>query len=326
MCGMTTFHSRTNLLLACLLSVTVPAGAARAAEPATKAAKKPVLPPAPAGVIIEQDLEYLDAGRAERLDLYRPADNSFDGKPFGGIVIIHGGGWAGGDKAADREFNIGTTLAKAGYVCVSVTYMMDEGKRWPTNLLDCKNAVRFLRKHAEKYHIDPNRIGVIGGSAGGHLALMVGYTADDASLEPMSPYPGISSRVGAVVNMYGITNLSTRRKTDDKGTPIGEPIESTNLFKPKRSEDPDLWRKASPVFHVSKNSPPTLTLHGTADTTVDRDQASELDAQLTKAGVPHQTIMVPDIGHTFNLETWRRKPLPQDLRPVVTGFFNEHLK
>jgi acetyl esterase/lipase len=321
-------HRRAGVIFTCLLCIALPIGAAHAAgpatKPATKPAKKPVLPPAPAGVVIDQDLEYLDPGRAERLDLYRPAAHA--DKLFGGVVIIHGGGWAGGDKADAREFNSGTTLAKAGYVCVSVNYMMDAGKRWPTNVLDCKNGVRFLRKHAEEYHIDPDRIGVIGGSAGGHLALMVGYTADDESLEPTSPYPGISSRVGAVVNMYGITNLSTRRKTDQKGTPIGDPTETSGLFPTKRSEDPGLWRKASPVSHIAKNSPPTLILHGTADTTVDRDQATELDALLTEAGVPHQLIMLPDIGHTFYLDTWRRKPLPRDLRPVVIEFFDKYLK
>lgn len=319
-------HS-TIAMLACFLwlALTATTANAQTSRP-TQSAKKPVLPPAPAGVVIEQDLQYLDPGRAERLDLYRPSSPPADGKLLGGIVMIHGGGWVGGDKAASREFNLGTTLAKAGYVCVSVNYMMDAGKRWPTNLHDCKNGVRFLRKQAEKYHVDPDRIGVIGGSAGGHLALMVAYTTDVPGLEPASPHPGLSSRVGAVVNLYGITNVLTRRKTDEQGTPIGEPRDTTALFKASRTEDPELWRLASPVSHVSKSSPPTLILHGTADTTVDRDQATELASKLKEAGVDHELILIDGIGHTFDLQTWRRKPLPQDLRPVVTGFFHKHLK
>ncbi len=312
-------------IIACLVWLAVATNAATA-QTAGRPTTKPVLPPAPAGVIIEQDLEYLDPGRAERLDLYRPAAAPADGKRFGGVVLIHGGGWVGGDKAAAREFNIGTTLAKAGYVCVSVNYMMDAGKRWPTNLLDCKNGVRFLRKHAEKYHVDPDRIGVVGGSAGGHLALMVAYTADVPALEPTSPYPGLSSRVAAVVNLYGITNLLTRRETDPEGNPIGQPRDTAALFAASSTEDPALWRLASPVSHVAKDSPPTLILHGTTDTTVDRDQATELAAKLKEAGATHEIIMIPGIGHTFDLQTWRRKPLPQDLRPVVVKFFDEHLK
>ena len=244
-------------------------------------------------MVIEQDLEYLDAGRTERLDLVPSRRTATGGKLLGGIVMIHGGGWVGGDKAASREFNIGTTLAKAGYVAVSVNYMMDDGKRWPTNLHDCKNAVRFLRKHAEKYGIDPDRIGVIGGSAGGHLALMVAYTSDVPELEPTSPYPGVSSRVGAVVNLYGITNLRTRRKTDEQGNPAGEPRETTALFNDDAApKTPSSWRLASPVSHVRRSSPPTLILHGTVDTTVDRDQATELAARLKEVGATYELMMI----------------------------------
>ena len=321
---MATFVQRNTIaIIACLSCAALATGAA--AQP-TRPATKPVLPPAPAGVVIEQDLPYLDPGRAERLDLYRPATLPADGKLLGGVVMIHGGGWVGGDKAAAREFNIGTTLAKAGYVCVSINYTLEPGRRWPTNLFDCKNGVRFLRKHASTYHVDPERIGVIGGSAGGHLALMVAYTADVPALEPTSPYPGVSSRVGAVVNLYGITNLLTRRKTDDQGAPSAEWGEKTALLTATRTEDPDLWRVASPVSHVSKSSPPTLIFHGTADSTVDRDQATQLAARLKEAGVAHEILLLDGVGHTFDLQTWRRKPLPQDLRPVVTGFFDRHLK
>ena len=92
------------------------------------------------------------------------------------MLIIHGGGWVGGDKGVSREFKIGTTLAKAGYVCASVNYTLERGN-WPQNLFDCKNAVRYLRKNSDNYQVDAKHIGVVGGSAGGHLALMVAYTS-----------------------------------------------------------------------------------------------------------------------------------------------------
>jgi acetyl esterase/lipase len=311
---------RGTALLLFLLSA---CGLANAAMPTTK----PKLPPAPAGVRIDQDVTYLAPDRAEKLDLYLPADRA-GGTRSPAILIIHGGGWQGGDKAASREFNIGTTLAKAGYVCASVNYSLDEKTRWPTNLFDCKNAVRFLRKNADKYAIDADHIGVIGGSAGGHLALMVAYTTDVSELTPTdSPYPGVSDRVSCVVNLYGITNLATRRKTDEKGTPVGPPSRSSGLL-PNTAPDKnaDLWKFASPVTHVSKNVPPTLIIHGTADTTVDRDQATELASKLKAEGAEHHLLMIDRIGHTFDLQTWQRKPLVQDLRPVVTGFFDTHLK
>ena len=77
---------------------------------------------------------------------------------------------------------------------------------------------------------------------------------------------------------------------------------------------------------MKKDSPPTLILHGTADTTVDRDQATELAAKLKSVGAEYEIMMIEGIGHTFDLQSWRKKPLPQDLRPVVVGFFDKHLK
>jgi acetyl esterase/lipase len=294
-------------------------------NPASAPTTRTAFPPAPPGVEIRRDVSYLPPERSEKLDLYLPADRETTVRSPA-VVIIHGGGWVGGDKSAAREFNIGTTLAGAGYVCASVNYVLDESKRWPGNLLDCKNAVRFLRTHADRYRIDPARIGVIGGSAGGHLALMVAYTSDVPELEPSAPYPGVSSGVRAVVNMYGITNLLTRRKTEADGTPVGPPARSSALVKGASDENPGAWRLASPVYHVSAAVPPTLILHGTADTTVDRDQAVELADALRKHGVEHRLILIDGIGHTFDLQTWRRKPLPMDLRPVVIGFFDKHLR
>ena len=293
-----------------------------AAAPTTR----PKLPRAPEGVTIGQDVAFLSPGRAERLDLYLPANRAKDVRSPA-VVIIHGGGWVGGDKAGSREFNIGTTLARAGYVCASVNYRLDEEGRWPTNLFDCKNGVRFLRANADKYGVDVDHIGVIGGSAGGHLSLLVAYTSGVKALTSTdSPYPDVSDRVNCVVNLYGITDPRTRRKTDEDGTPLAA-VKACALFPGKTRESaPGSWRLAAPVAHVTKDTVPTLVCHGTADTTVDRDQAKQLDDALTKAGVEHQVIMLEGVGHTFDLEKWKGKPLPQDLRPVVVGFFDKHLK
>jgi acetyl esterase/lipase len=296
-----------------------------AATPTTRSIPK--LPPAPPGVVIEQDVAFLASDRAEKLDLYLPAARDKSTRSPA-ILIIHGGGWIGGDKAAGREFNIGTTLAAAGYVCASVNYKLDGDDRWPTNLFDCKNAVRFLRASADKYQIDGDRIGVIGGSAGGHLALMVAYTSDVKELTPSdSPYKNVSDRIRCVVDLYGITDPRTRRKTDEQGNPIGPPRSSSALL-PNTSptSHADAWRLTAPVAHVSAKTPPTLIIHGTADTTVNREQATQLASQLESAHVEHQLIMLEGIGHTFDLQKWRGKPLPQDLRPVVIKFFDKHLK
>ncbi len=274
---------------------------------------------APAGVTLEKDISYLAPGRVEKLDLYQPAVRA-PGVRSPAVVIIHGGGWIQGDKAAEREVITGTALAKAGYVCISIEYWKKEKGRWPTNLQDCKNAVRWLRVHAERLQIDPDRIGVIGGSAGGHLALMVAYTAGRLELDPGAPYPGVSDRVSACVNMYGISNLLTRQGTDAVGKPNGK-LSDTRLLKESREAAPEKWKAASPVNYIRNDSTPTLTLHGTRDTTVDRDQSTELDRALKAAGVESKLIMVEGANHAWPLKTEKF-----DYTGEVIGFFDRHLK
>lgn len=275
--------------------------------------------PVPAGVTLEKDLTYLAPGREEKLDLYQPAGRA-PGVRSPAVVIIHGGGWIQGDKAAEREVITGTTLAKAGYVCISIEYWKKEKDRWPTNLQDCKNAVRWLRVNAARLQIDPEKIGVIGGSAGGHLALMVAYTAGHADLDPGPLYPGVSDRVSACVNMYGISNLLTRQGTDETGKPNGK-LSDTRLLKESRDASPDKWKAASPVSYINKNTPPTLTLHGTKDTTVDRDQSTGLDRALTTAGAESKLIMVEGANHAWSLKTSKF-----DLTGDVVEFLDKHLK
>lgn len=278
------------------------------------------LPPAPEGVTIRQNLDYLGPGRQEKLDLYSPASRP-DSTRSPAVLIIHGGGWTSGDKAGEREFITGTTLAKAGYVCASINYELRSPNRWPTNLHDCKNAVRWLRVNAEKLRIDPARIGVIGGSAGGHLALMVAYTSDNKDLDPGALYPGVSDRVSACVDMYGISDVVTRQGTDGSGKPDGKYRQSTQLFPESLAAAPEKWKLASPVSHITRDSPPTLILHGTRDTTVDRDQSKELETKLKAAGVESRLIMVEGANHAWPLKTDRF-----DLTGDVVAFFDKHLK
>src|SRR5262245_32236662 len=162
----------------------------------------------PEGVRIEGDVEYLEPGRTEKADLYLPA-SVIKGQRRPAVLIIHGGGWTGGDKAAAREFNIGTNLVLHGYVGMSIDYVLStQGKvTWPQNLYDCKTAVRWLRKNAERLQIDPDHIGVIGGSAGGHLAAMVGLTGPADGLDPKGPYGEFSCRVQCAVDLYGPADL-----------------------------------------------------------------------------------------------------------------------
>ncbi len=266
-------------------------------------------------IYIESDIPYLGPDRREKFDLYSPADPNED-KRFPAVVIIHGGGWRGGDKDRDREKNIAINLARSGYVCMSINYLLiEEGKpAWPENLYDCKRAVQFLRKNAERFKVVPDRIGVIGGSAGGHLAAMLALTGPEARLEPPGPYKGLSSRVQAAVPLYGIHNLVTFDKEDT-------PRRCEKLLGVSKEEGLGLWALASPVNHVSADDPPFLIIHGTADKIVHHSQSIELHEMLRQGSVSTRLVLLKDAPHTFHLQ-----PPRCDIRPLVVGFFDKHLK
>ncbi len=265
-------------------------------------------------VNIEKDIAYLGPDRQEKGDLYRPALPA-KGERFPAVLIIHGGGWSGGDKGAKREINIGTNLALNGYVGFSINYVLSAKNHptWPQNLYDCKTAVRWLRKNAQRLNLDPEHIGVIGGSAGGHLAAMVAMTGPVAGLDPPGPNAEYSCRVQAAVDLYGpadLTDLTTWPKT-----------ERLSMMPASRAEKPELYRIASPITYADKSNPPLLILHGTADKTVPVEQSKLLAEALKKAGAEHELIIVEGAPHSFNLQ-----PKQRDLRPVVLGFFDRHLK
>ena len=265
---------------------------------------------APEDVRIEKDVDYLGADRQEKADLYLPADVP-KGRSCPGVVIIHGGGWSGGDKGAGREINIGTTLAQHGYVCMSINYMLaskdNNAVTWPQNLHDCKTAVRWLRKNAARLQLDPDHIGAIGGSAGGHLTAMLAVTEAKDGLDPKGPYGEFPCRIQAAVDLYGPADLLAWH--------------DISMFRKKRADAPELYRAASPATYADKNDPPILILHGTADKTVDVQQSKDFAAALAKAGTPHELVIVEDAPHSFHLQ-----PKQQDLRPLVLGFFDKYLK
>jgi acetyl esterase/lipase len=265
-----------------------------------------------AGVEVTKDISYLGSPDREALDLYRP-EKLVPGKAYPAVVIIHGGGWTEGSKSHLREQNFGTNLARAGYICASIDYALATKSHhtWPEVLYQCKSSIQFLRKNAGRYQIDPDHIGIMGGSAGGHLALMVGLTSVTERLQPSGPRADGSSRVEAVVDFYGPTNLPTALLDEY----------CVMLFGANKMQEPDLWEKASPVNVVTTHAPPVLVIHGTADQAVSLDQSEQLVRKLAREGVPHEFIRVNGAGHSFDFQ-----PPQQDLRAAVIAFFDRYLK
>jgi len=259
-------------------------------------------------VEIQNDVDYLGTNRTEKCDLYLPENLPLNSR-VPGIVIIHGGGWMGGDKGDTREMELGTTLAKYGYVCMSINYLLAESgstPTWPQNIYDCKSAVQFLRSNADALHIDPSRIGAIGGSAGGHLVSMLGTTVPADGLEPPDG-SNVSSRVQAVVDLYGIAN-------------IPEWLRSylVDVF----GNDPETLVFASPINHVTGDDAAFLIMHGLADQTVPYVQSIEFVEKLASNAVPARLVLIGGAPHTFHLYDPEYKNLMLD----IVDFFDEHLK
>jgi acetyl esterase/lipase len=290
-----------TILLGLILATVSFTGIAQEAK-----AKKP--PVFPKDVRVERAVNFLPDGQKQKADLYFPLAMPKD-KKLPAIVWIHGGGWQEGRRDAAREINVCSVLARNGYVAMSIEYVLSDQKQavWPTNLWDCKTAVRWLRKNADQLGIDPARIGVMGGSAGGHLASMVALTQPADGLDPVGPYAEFPCAVKCCVDMYGIADIPTYHDA----TMLGKTF----------AEAPELYRAASPVTYVRSNSVPFLILHGTADTTVSIKQSELFVKVLKDAGVEHQFVAIPGAVHTFDLQ-----PPQRDLRPLVLGFLDKHLK
>jgi acetyl esterase/lipase len=275
------------------------------------------------GVRIERDIAYVpDGDPSQRLDLYLP-EKAGD-KPLPLLVWVHGGGWLGGSKSE----NPGAALTARGeYASASVEYRFSDKALFPAQIQDCQAAVRFLRASAKKYNIDPDRIGVWGGSAGGHLAALLGTAGGADAFPKIGRNDSESDRVQAVVDIFGPADFPAVRRQvaadkavknifnfEDMSSPYAK------LFGAVPGERAELEKSASPVTFVSKDDPPFLIIHGTADTLVPYAQSTEFADALKRAGVDVVLQPVPGAGHGG----------PQFASPAANRlykkFFDKHLK
>jgi acetyl esterase/lipase len=245
----------------------------------------------PEGVELTQGIEYAKAGEIKLLlDIYTPKDAK-EALPL--IVWIHGGGWRQGDKFPCPA----ARMAPRGYVVASVNYRLTDKAAWPAQIRDCKAAVRFLRANAEKFHIDPKRVGAWGSSAGGHLVAMMGTSGDVKELEGELGNPEQSSRVQAVCDFFGPTDFTVMGDG-------GHGVEMVaKLLGGPLSENKEKAAQASPVTHVTKDDPPFLMMHGDKDPLVPLNQSE---------------ILEKGAGHGFKGG--------EEVDPVVDEFFDRHLK
>lgn len=233
------------------------------------------------------------------------------------VLMVHGGGWAGGNK---KEFrNLALLMAQLGYVTVPVSYRLttNAANTWPAQLDDVQLAVRWLRSHATQYRIDPKRIGAVGVSAGGQLVASLGLreTRDPATAK----YPDQSSRVACVVDVCGPTDLADDFSSKVKqGDFVNDLLK--RLFGGPIAEKSTLAGDASPLTHVDAKAVPFLIIHGTKDDVVPFDHSRRLHDALTKNGTPARILALENEGHVFQNRENQKKFIQETI-----VFFNQNL-
>ncbi len=287
-----------------------------ALTPAAAASEPPAVP-----YTLKTDVTFAQVG-AEKLQLDIAIPKGEGPRPC--LVCLHGGAWKVGSRKQlsqpTRMIDLGLpgkslldVYASQGYVAVSISYRLAPANKFPAQIRDAKTAVRFLRANATQFGIDPDRIAALGFSAGGHLAALLG-TADDVTEFEGDLYPEQSSKVQCVVDFFGPTDLTLYGETPGIEKSIMVP-----LLGGTTRDRIELYKRASPLEHVSKDDPPFLILHGTADIMVPIIHSERLHERLTAAGVKSELVTVKGQGHGWGGEESKRS-IDLSLR-----FLAEHL-
>jgi acetyl esterase/lipase len=251
----------------------------------------PVIDAFPPGTILHGNVRYNnDTLPKHLLDIYLPAIAK--GK-LTLVIFIHGGGWLSNDKYADMGYMKKTVaeIISSGFALASIDYRFSTQAVFPAQIQDCNRAISFLYDNADKYGFDKNRFAVMGFSAGGHLASLVGLSKNNN----ISAFfmPGTSRLFGfkAVVDFYGPAELILFSGSNDAKSPEALLIGAAPLNRP------DLAKAASPVTYVDKNDPPFLIIHGEKDELVSPNQSRLLSAWLNVSGVQNELLIVKDAPH-----------------------------
>lgn len=265
-----------------------------------------VYPAVPSDLQYLHDVEIGNGGnRTLKIEICYP--KTVSSTPWPALVYIHGGGWNHGSKDLHAKKIIG--YAKKGYIGVAIQYRLTGEAIFPAQIEDCKLAIRYLRAHAEHYHLNPNKIGVWGTSAGAHLASLLG-TLPEGKFEGTGGWTSYSSRVQAVVDWYGPADFTTQFANDYSSV--------TALLGVNAFADLEKARSVMPGTYASSDTPPFLIMHGTADKTIPFTDSETFYNTLIEAGVNATLIPVEGAGHGLAAYPWASN--------TVWKFLDQHLK
>ena len=266
------------------------------------------------GTVIHGNIPYNnDTLKKHLLDIYLPADAK--GKiPL--VVFVHGGGWIGNDKYADMGYMTNTinAMLESGFAIASIDYRFAQNAVFPAILQDCNKAVSFLYDNADKYSLDKNRFALMGFSAGGHLASLMGTSQNNKVENLYFPKSFRPFKYKAVVDFYGPTDLTLLPGNEDEKSPEGI------LIGAKPLERPDLAKAASPITYIDKNDPPFIIFHGEKDNIVSNKQSKLFSAWLSHFGVKNELTIVKDAPH------FGRMYDVEEIRTKVMDFLKKQLK
>jgi acetyl esterase/lipase len=271
----------------------------------------------PASVRAVTGITYIQrGGHALQLDLYLPAHAT--ASPAPGIVFVHGGGWRAGVRANFAPMAI--RMAERGYAAATISYRLSPEALYPAAVQDARAAVRWMRTHAAEYGIDPARIAIGGGSAGGQIAALAGVSEGVARFDPDDGPGAVSSAVQAIVNIDGLSDFTSEAARSYEDDPAKQPSSAGAWFGGRYAEKAALWREASPLFYVNPNTPPVLFI-GSAQPrfSIGRE---EMVARMREAGVPARVVLVPQTPHSF----WLFEPWIGPTVEATVGFLDEHLR
>lgn len=268
-----------------------------------------------------KNLTYVRYGqRALQLDLYVPADRQRQPRgtqPTPAIIFVHGGGWRSGYRINFTPFAIG--MAQRGYVAATISYRLSPEALYPAAIHDVKAAVRWLRHNADAYGVDPNRIALAGGSAGGQIATLVGVTSGLEKFDPQARRSTISSDVQAIINIDGLSDFTSEAVRFYEDDPRKNPSAAGAWFGGRYAEQQSLWHEASPIYYVNSKTPPILFL------TSAQPRFSlghrEMIEKMRPLGIPNRVVTIPQTPHSF----WLFDPWLQPSVVAVADFLDEHL-
>ncbi len=256
-----------------------------------------------------KDIEYSNVGAKVEMDVVRPTGGGM--RPA--VLLVHGGGFRAGTRQS--YLPLSNRLAQQGYVAATASYRLAPRHQFPAAVEDVKAAVRHLRANAGKYGIDPEKICALGGSAGGHLVLMLGLTAGVAELEGTGPNREFSSAVQCVVNYYGPTDFTQSYSKSVDAAKVLPLWLGGHLDQNRRYH-----QKASPLNWVTPLAAPVLSIHGTKDTYVAYEHSVMITERLLAAGVYAEMETIPGAGHGF------RGADAERAEKAAVDFLNRHLK